>query len=114
MSANVTTDIDAGEGLTIPFESVLPTGSQRLVFVERGLGKLEPRLVCRRSVECDDENEERYYQVIDGLQEGERTVSGGYFLIDAEAQVQGVLRNFQEEQAPGSVRSDSSGPVREK
>jgi hypothetical protein len=42
MSANVTAHIDAGEGLTIPFESVLPTGSQSLVFVERGLGKLEP------------------------------------------------------------------------
>ena len=45
MSANVTTDIDAGEGLTIPFESVLPTGSQMLVFVDRGFGKLEPRVV---------------------------------------------------------------------
>jgi membrane fusion protein, copper/silver efflux system len=116
MSANVTTDIDAGEGLTIPFGSVLPTGSQRLVFVERGLGKLEPRLVRlgRQFVECADENEERYYQVIGGLQEGERVVSGGNFLIDAEAQVQGALRNFQEEQAPGSIGSDSSGPSGEK
>jgi membrane fusion protein, copper/silver efflux system len=113
MSANVTTDIDVGEGLTIPFESVLPTGSQRLVFVEQGLGKLEPRLIrVRQSVECADE--ERYYQVIDGLQEGERIVSGGNFLINAEAQVQGALRNFQEEKAPGSIGSDSSGPIGEK
>src|SRR5271170_4834155 len=41
MSANVTTDIDAGEGLTIPFGSVLPTESQMLVFVQGGLGKFE-------------------------------------------------------------------------
>jgi membrane fusion protein, copper/silver efflux system len=116
MSANVTTDIDAGEGLTIPFESVLPTGSQRLVFVQRGLGKLEPRLVRlrRQSVECADENEERYYQVIGGLQEGERIVSGGNFLINAEAQVQGALRNFGEEKARGSVDSNGSGPIGEK
>jgi membrane fusion protein, copper/silver efflux system len=116
MSANVTTEIDAGEGLTIPFESVLPAGSQMLVFVQRGLGKLEPRLirVGRQSVECADENGERYYQVIGGLQEGERIVSGGNFLIDAEAQVQGALRNFQEEQAPGSIGSDSSGQIGEK
>jgi Cu(I)/Ag(I) efflux system membrane fusion protein len=114
MSANVTTEIDTGEGLTIPFESVLPTGSQTLVFVQRGLGKLEPRLirVGRQFVECADENEERCYQVIDGLREGERVVSGGNFLIDAEAQVQGALRNFQEEeQAPGTIGSDSSGPI---
>ena len=116
MSANVTTDIDAGEGLTIPFESVLPTGSQRLVFVERGLGKLEPRLirVGRQSVECADGNEERYYQVLGGLREGERVVSGGNFLIDAEAQVQGVLRNSEEEKARASIDSDSSGTIGEK
>ena len=49
-----------------------------------------------------------------GLQEGERIVSGGNFLIDAEAQVQGALRNFGEEQAPGSIGSDSSGSIGEK
>jgi membrane fusion protein, copper/silver efflux system len=116
MSANVTAEIAAGEGLTIPFESVLPTGSQMLVFVQRGLGKLEPRLirVGQRSVECADEKEERYYQVIGGLQEGERIVSSGNFLIDAEAQVQGALRNFGEEKARGSIDSDGSGPIGEK
>jgi Cu(I)/Ag(I) efflux system membrane fusion protein len=116
MYANVTADIDAGEGLTIPFESALPTGSQMLVFVQRGLGKLEPRLVHvgRHSVEFADDSEERCYQVIGGLQEGERIVSGGNFLINAEAQVQGALRNFGEEKARGSVDSDGSGPIGEK
>ncbi|MBV9645814.1 MAG: efflux RND transporter periplasmic adaptor subunit [Verrucomicrobia bacterium] len=116
MFANVTTDIAAGEGLTIPFESVLPNGSQMLVFVDGGLGNLEPRLiqVGQQFVEFADQNEERYYQIISGLQEGERVVSGGNFLIDAEAQIQGALRNFGEEQAPGSMGSDSSGPIGEK
>jgi Cu(I)/Ag(I) efflux system membrane fusion protein len=60
---------------------------------------MEPRVVHvgRQAVECADENEERYYQIIGGLQEGERVVSGGNFLIDAEAQVQGAVRNFGEE-----------------
>jgi Cu(I)/Ag(I) efflux system membrane fusion protein len=116
MSANVTADIDAGEGLTIPFESGLPTGSQMLVFVDGGLGKLEPRLVHvgRQSVGCADENEKRYDQVLSGLREGERIVSGGNFLIDAEAQVQGALRNFGEEKVPGSIDSDNSGTTGEK
>jgi Cu(I)/Ag(I) efflux system membrane fusion protein len=116
MSANVTADIDAGEGLTIPFESVLPTGSRMMVFVDGGLGKLEPRLVHvgQQSVQCADENEERYYQVIGGLQEGERIVSGGNFLIDAAAQVQGALRNFEEEKTRCSIDSDSSRPIGEK
>jgi membrane fusion protein, copper/silver efflux system len=114
--ANVTADIDAGEGLTIPFDSVLPTGSQTLVFVDRGFGKLAPRVihVGRQVFESGNENKERYYQIIDGLQEGERIASDGNFLIDAESQVQGALRNFGEEQAPGSNGADSSGPIEEK
>jgi len=116
LSANVTADIDAGDGLTIPFDSVLPTGSQMLVFVDMGFGNLEPRVVHagRQLVEVGEENEERYYQIIGGLQEGERIVSGGNFLVDAEAQVQGALRNFGEERAPGSIGSDSSGSIGEK
>ncbi len=116
MYANVTAEIDAGEGLTIPFDSVLPTGSRMLVFVDRGYGKLEPRFihVGGQFVESVAENEERYYLIIGGLQQGERIVAGANFLIDAEAQVQGALRNFEEEKAPGSVGSDSSGPIGEK
>jgi Cu(I)/Ag(I) efflux system membrane fusion protein len=116
MYANVNADIDAGEQLTIPFASVLPTGSKMLVFVDGGLGNLEPRLVRvgRQLVESADENEERYYQIVSGLQEGERIVSGGNFLIDAEAQVQGALRNFEEEKAPGSMGSASPGPTGQK
>jgi membrane fusion protein, copper/silver efflux system len=116
LSANVTAEIDAGDGLTIPFDSVLPTGSRMLVFVDMGFGNLEPRVVHagRQLVEVGKENEERYYQIVSGLQEGERIVSGGNFLVDAEAQVQGVLRNFGEEQATGSIGSDSFGSIGEK
>jgi len=116
LSANVTAEIDAGDGLTIPFDSVLPTGSQMLVFVDMGFGNLESRVVHagRQLVEVGGENEERYYQIVSGLQEGERIVSGGNFLVDAEAQVQGALRNFGEEQVPGSIGSDSSGSIGEK
>jgi Cu(I)/Ag(I) efflux system membrane fusion protein len=116
MYANVAADIDAGEGLTIPLDSVLPYGSQMLVFVDGGLGKLEPRLihVGRQFLEFAGENEERYYEIISGLQEGERIVSGANFLIDAEAQVQGVLRNFGEDKTRGSIDSDSSGTIEEK
>jgi membrane fusion protein, copper/silver efflux system len=74
---------------------------------------LEPRLVHvgRQFVEFGDEKEERYYQIIGGLQEGERIVSGGNFLIDAEAQVQGALRNLGEEETPGSIGATSCGAI---
>jgi membrane fusion protein, copper/silver efflux system len=96
MYANVVTEIDAGEALTIPFDSVLPTGSRMLAFVDKGSGKLEPRFIQveRQFVDLADPNQERYYQVTGGLKEGERVVSSANFLIDAEAQIQGVFKDF--------------------
>jgi membrane fusion protein, copper/silver efflux system len=99
MYANAVAKIDAGEGLTIPADAVLPTGSRMLVFVDKGFGRLEPRFiqVGRQYLDPADPIRERYYQVISGLQEGERIVSSANFLIDAEAQVQGALTSFGEE-----------------
>jgi Cu(I)/Ag(I) efflux system membrane fusion protein len=99
MYANVVTEIDAGEGLTIPFDAVLPTGLRMLAFVDKGSGKLEPRFiqVGRPFVDLTDPIQERYYQVTGGLQEGEHIVSSANFLIDAEAQVQGALKDFGSE-----------------
>src|SRR5262249_50040515 len=77
MHADVIVEVDAGEALTIPYDSVLPTGSRMLVFVQKGVGKLEPRLVQvgRQFADFTDQNRQRYYQVTSGLQEGDRVVS---------------------------------------
>jgi Cu(I)/Ag(I) efflux system membrane fusion protein len=96
MYADVVVGIDAGEGLAVPFDSVLPTGLRMLAFVDKGAGRLAPRFiqVGREYVDLKDPNRERYYQVIGGLQEGERIVSSANFLIDAEAQIQGAISDF--------------------
>ena len=98
MYANVVANIDAGEELAIPFDAVLPTGSRMLVFIDKGSGKLEPRFVQvgRQFVDPTDPSQARYYEVKAGLLEGERVAVGGNFLIDAEAQIQGVLKDFEE------------------
>ena len=104
MYATVAVEIDAGEGLTIPYEAVLPTGSRMLAFVDKGAGTLEPRFiqVGRQFVTLSDPKQEHYYQVTGGLREGERVVSSANFLIDAEAQVQGAVRDFgMEKPEPG-------------
>jgi Cu(I)/Ag(I) efflux system membrane fusion protein len=89
MYMNIELEIDRGEGLTIPVGAVLPTGSRSLVFVGKGEGRLEPRLV---------QLGQKYgglYEVLDGLKEGERVVSSGNFLIDAESKVQGAVKSFE-------------------
>jgi len=98
MYADVELRVAAGQGLTVPVDAVLPTGSRGLVFVDKGDGKLEPRFVelGRELTEIEDPNQARYYQIKGGLKEGERIVSSANFLIDAESQIQGALRNFEE------------------
>ncbi len=88
MYVDVRLSLGMGEGLTIPFSAVIPTGERNIVFVDKGEGKLEPRFVELGRKFGDD------YQVRSGLREGERVVASANFLIDAEAKVQGALRSW--------------------
>jgi membrane fusion protein, copper/silver efflux system len=85
---DVTLSLDEGEGLTVPFGAVLPTGEHNIVFVDKGEGRLEPRFVQLGGKFGD------FYWVTKGLQEGERVVASGNFLVDAESKVQGALTDF--------------------
>jgi Cu(I)/Ag(I) efflux system membrane fusion protein len=88
MYVDVAFALEMGEGLTIPFSAVIPTGKRNVVFVDKGEGKLEPRFVELGRKFGDN------YQVRSGLQESDRVVSSANFLIDAEAKVQGALKSF--------------------
>jgi Cu(I)/Ag(I) efflux system membrane fusion protein len=70
-----------------------------LVFLDRGEGKLLPRYVqvSRSFTTFDGKEQVSYYQVVKGLQEGDRIVASANFLIDAESQVQGALKDWQGE-----------------
>jgi len=88
MYANVELGMDMGEGLTVPASAVMPTGSHEIAFVDKGGGKLEPRVV-ELGEQIGD-----HYEVKSGLAEGERVVASANFLIDAESKVQGALNDF--------------------
>jgi Cu(I)/Ag(I) efflux system membrane fusion protein len=90
MYANVELGMDMGEGLTVPASAVMPTGSREIAFVDKGGGKLEPRVV-QLGEQIGD-----HYEVKSGLAEGERVVASANFLIDAESKVQGALKDFAE------------------
>jgi RND family efflux transporter MFP subunit len=112
MYANVEVKIDDGEGLTIPVQAVLPTGERMLVFLDRGRGKLLPRYVKvgRSFTTFDGQQQESYYQVVNGLQEGDRIVASANFLIDAESQVQGALKDWTGEEPTGTPAMTEKQP----
>jgi len=91
MYVNAELEMDMGAALTIPVSTVMPTGTRSVVFVDKGEGKLEPRIVQLGTKYGD------IYEVKSGLQENERVVASANFLIDAESKVQGALRGFEEE-----------------
>ena len=85
---DVTLVLDAGVGLTIPCDAVLPTGEHDIVFVDRGGGRLEPRYVQLGGKYGES------YAVTAGLNPGERVVSSANFLVDAESKIQGALKSW--------------------
>jgi Cu(I)/Ag(I) efflux system membrane fusion protein len=112
MYANVELKINDGEGLTIPVQATLQTGERMLVFLDRGEGKLLPRYVQvgRSFTTFDGQEQNSYYRVLSGVQEGDRIVASANFLIDAESQVQGALKDWQGEQPEGTPSIVEKGP----
>ena len=85
MFVNVTIDIDLGEVLAIPEESLLDTGEKKIVFVDKGQGIFEPRDVAVGS------KADGYYEVKSGLTKGETVVTSGNFLIDSESRLKAAI-----------------------
>ena len=104
MYINAELEMDMGEALTVPVSAVMPTGTRTVVFVDKGQGKLEPRVIQLGTKYAD------IYEVKSGLQENERVVASANFLIDAESKVQGALRGFEEERTPQEGVSPGTKP----
>ncbi|QRN99628.1 efflux RND transporter periplasmic adaptor subunit [Archangium violaceum] len=73
------------EGLKIPSDAVVPTGTTQVVFVALGDGRFQPREV--RLGESDGKSVE----VTSGLKAGEQVVTGANFLIDSESRLRASL-----------------------
>lgn len=86
--AEVSAELPGSAVLTISTAAVVPTGNKYIAFVDHGGGKLEPRQIEVGSHSGD------YYEVVSGLKEGDRVVSGANFLIDSESRIQGVLKTW--------------------
>lgn len=98
MYATVELHVDLGERLVVPESAVLRTGERQLVFVDQGQGMFEMRLVTL-GVRASDA-----YEILAGIDAGERVVSSANFLIDAESRVQGVMKRLEGDTAaaPGT------------
>lgn len=76
------------KALTVPDSAVLDSGTRRLVLVDLGEGRYEPRTV-KLGMHTDG-----YTEVLGGLKAGEVVVVKANFLIDAESNLKAALGGF--------------------
>lgn len=89
--------------LTIPDSAVLDTGTRRMVLVDLGEGRYEPRTV-KLGMHADG-----FTEILDGIQAGESVVVKANFLIDAESNMRASISNFSH--ASHNFKTDELMPV---
>lgn len=78
-------DLPSVSFLSVPASALLPLGRDHVVFVDHGMGHLEPRRVIIGERFSDEVG------ILDGLKAGERVTTSANFLLDSEARLKGVL-----------------------
>lgn len=71
--------------LSVPASALLPLGRDHVVFVDHGMGHLEPRRVTIGERFGED------VAIRSGLKAGEKVTTSANFLLDSEARLKGVL-----------------------
>ena len=102
MYANVLISSDImKDGLAVPIQAVIYSGKRNIVIIDRGDGRFEPRDVTV-GVEV-----EGYYQILDGVKEGEKVVTSAQFLIDSESNLRSAISTMMERKDEDVQEADS-------
>ena len=105
--AEAAVKVDAPDVLAVPRSAVLSPGAQAVVYVDKGGGTYEQRPV--RLGRVGDES----WEVLDGVGEGERVVTAGNLLIDAQAQLNRSVNAAEQGPAPSQTSSGDARDARE-
>lgn len=98
--ADASVQVESPEVLSVSRSAILSPGAQALAYVEKGPGAYEQRRI--RLGRAGDEA----WEVLEGLQAGERVVTTGNLLVDAQAQL-----NASAALAPASGPPPASTPA---
>lgn len=93
---------DGREALFVPVEALIRSGGGDRIVVALDEHRFDVREVTPGAESGDD------IEILEGLEEGERVVVSGQFLIDSESRLRSSLARFEEPQAP-PAQHDHSG-----
>ncbi len=85
-----------GPVVTVPVSAVIDSGMRRIVLVQTGEGRFEPREV-KLGARGDT-----YVEVMEGVRDGEPVVVAANFLIDAESNLKAALSGFSASASPAA------------
>jgi Cu(I)/Ag(I) efflux system membrane fusion protein len=84
MFTDVELKVNLGQKLAVPDDAVIDTGLRKIVYVDKGDGYFEPRVV------TTGVRAEKFIEVLSGVKAGEKIASAANFLIDSEAKLKGI------------------------
>ena len=85
--------------LWVPSEAVIRTGRRALVMLAADAGRYRPVAV-QLGQESDGKT-----AILKGLEEGQKVVTSGQFLLDSEASLKGIVASSEEESPPSAAAS---------
>jgi Cu(I)/Ag(I) efflux system membrane fusion protein len=85
MFVNANIKVDLGEKLAVPDSAILDTGLRKVVYLSKPQNLLESREV------KTGQHAEGYYEILDGLSEGDMVVTSGNFLVDSESRLKSAI-----------------------
>jgi Cu(I)/Ag(I) efflux system membrane fusion protein len=91
--------------LSLPESAVIDTGERKVVYVETTPGVYDARAVTL------GERADKFYPVIDGLAIGQKIVTHGSFLIDAEARLNPSTTKAGKADAKATQTDDTGHPA---
>jgi Cu(I)/Ag(I) efflux system membrane fusion protein len=77
-----------GPVVSVPESAVIDTGSEQLVFIDRGEGVMQ-----RRNVKVGARGD-GFVEILQGLEEGESVVTAANFLLDAESNLRAAVKSY--------------------
>ena len=94
----------ADAAVLVPDVAVLRSGERNTVFVALEGGSFEPR-----EVKLGARSEGNFYEVLNGLNQGERVVTSGQFMLDSESQLREAIAKMLRGEGGGAPAAPAVG-----
>ena len=107
-SMYATVELAAGpvqKRLAVPQSAVIDSGIRRIILVQSGEGRFEPRDV-KLGMRADD-----YVEIVEGVKEGESVVVAANFLIDAESNLKAAIGGLGASGSPSGTGGAGARPT---